>query len=113
MFIKLNGNVVNSVSIRKIDIEPFHLKPFQWRVWAHMTTEEKVSLGTFLTRGDAKLVLDHCIFPRLRNNEDCDLDEFYEDLKIDTGERVNVQMSDDERKAWYAEHMESSNESVQ
>lgn len=106
MFIKLNGNVINSVSIRKIDIEPFNMKPFEWRVWAHTTTEEKVSLGTFLNRGDAKYVLDYHIYPRMSNNEDCDLDELYEYLPIDTGEKVNVQMNAQERSAWYAAYKE-------
>ena len=104
MFIKLNGSVINSVSIREITTDPCHVKPFKWRVWAHLTTGDKTNLGTFLDRATAMNVLDGYIFPNIKSGESIDLDAFYEQHEIDTAERVFVMMGDHERRKWIDEH---------
>jgi len=104
MFIKLNGNVINSVSIREITTDPCYVKPFKYRVWAHLTTGDKTNLGTFLDRATAMSVLDGYIFPNIKSGESIDLDAFYELHEIDTAERVFVMMGDTERRKWIDEH---------
>lgn len=104
MFIKVNGKVINSVSVRAINVEPVSFDPWTWRIWAHLTSGDRAGLGTFQTRAEAVNVIDGAIFPKIQGDESVDLDEYYEVHDVSAMERVELRMNKSERDKWFEQH---------
>lgn len=86
MFIKFNGCTFNSVSIRRTSIEPglpeVDDHSLAWRIYAHLTTDDRALLGEFRSRPEAQMVIDEYIYPALRDDVCLDLDAVYKTYGI-------------------------------